>query len=137
MLNLNKTKTMNKTDALSLFDQWNHAVQTGDPKKVTQLYEKDAILLPTISNQVRHNHKEIENYFIQFQENAPSGEINESNFRNLGNISIHSGLYTFTFKDHSKIQARYTFVYKWNGQDWKIIEHHSSQMPELTTTKSL
>ena len=134
MHNLIRTKTMNKIDVQSLFTRWNNAVQTGNPKTVTELYEKDAILLPTISNKVRHNHKEIKDYFILFQENDPSGKIDESNVRNIGNITIHSGLYTFTFKDHSKVQARYTFVYKWNGQDWKIIEHHSSRMPELIVT---
>jgi uncharacterized protein (TIGR02246 family) len=121
---------MNRTEIASLFEQWNSAIQTGDPKKVTDLYRSDAILLPTISNKVRHNHQEIEDYFVQFQENNPKGEINESNIRNLGTTTIHSGIYTFTFKDDSKVKARFTFVYQWNGQDWKIIEHHSSQMPE-------
>ena len=121
---------MNKTEIASLFEKWNNAIKTGDPKKVTDLYESDAILLPTISNKVRHNHQEIEDYFVQFQENNPKGKIDESNIRNLGSTTIHSGLYTFTFKDDSTVQARFTFVYQWNGQDWKIIEHHSSQMPE-------
>jgi uncharacterized protein (TIGR02246 family) len=121
---------MNRTEIASLFEIWNSAIQTGDPKKVTDLYRSDAILLPTISNKVRHNHQEIEDYFVQFQENNPKGEINESNIRNLGTTTIHSGIYTFTFKDDSKVKARFTFVYQWNGQDWKIIEHHSSQMPE-------
>jgi uncharacterized protein (TIGR02246 family) len=121
---------MNKAEIASLFETWNSAIQTGDPKKVTDLYRSDAILLPTISNKVRHNHQEIEDYFVQFQENNPKGEINESNIRNLGTTTIHSGIYTFTFKDDSKVKARFTFVYQWNGQDWKIIEHHSSQMPE-------
>ena len=121
---------MNKTEIASLFEKWNNAIKTGDPKKVTDLYESDAILLPTISNKVRHNHQEIEDYFVQFQENNPKGKIDESNIRSLGSTTIHSGLYTFTFKDDSTVQARFTFVYQWNGQDWKIIEHHSSQMPE-------
>ena len=54
---------MNKSEITALFDQWNSALQTGDPKQVAALYAADAILLPTVSNQVRHNHAEIEDYF--------------------------------------------------------------------------
>jgi len=121
---------MNKLEIESLFDQWNSALQTGKAEEVTKLYEKDAILLPTISPRPRRNHQEIEEYFIQFQATKPKGEINESHIRQLGKIAINSGIYTFTFNDNSKVQARYTFVYQWNGEDWKIIEHHSSSMPE-------
>lgn len=115
---------------MSLFDAWNNALQTGDPKKVAELYETNGILLPTVSNQVRHNHEEVEDYFVHFVAKGPVGKIDEANIRTFGDIAINSGVYTFTFKDGVSVQARYTFVYRWNGQDWKIIEHHSSQMPE-------
>ena len=125
-----KPNPMNESKIMTLFDNWNSAIQTGNAKQVTKLYESDAVLLPTISNKVRRNHNEIEDYFVQFLENSPKGEINESNIQNLGEIIIHSGIYTFSFKDDSKVKARFSFVYQWIGQNWKIIEHHSSQMPE-------
>ncbi|MET0013900.1 MAG: SgcJ/EcaC family oxidoreductase [Sedimenticola sp.] len=114
----------------ALFDQWNSALQTGDPKKVAALYESNGILLPTVSNKVRHNHEEVEDYFVHFLAKGPVGEIDEANIRTFGDIAINSGIYTFTFKDGAVVQARYTFVYRWNGERWLIIEHHSSQMPE-------
>ena len=114
----------------ALFDEWNTALQTGEPKNVTALYESNAILLPTISNQVRHNHEEIEDYFIHFLAKGPKGVINESNIRTFGNIAINSGIYTFTFSDGNSVQARFTYVYRWNGQRWLIVEHHSSALPE-------
>lgn len=135
MNQLTQPKKMNNPEIMALFETWNRAVQTGNPQSVTDLYEADAVLLPTISNKVRHNHDEIEDYFIQFLENAPKGEINESNIQALGEIIIHSGIYTFSFKDDSEVQARFSFVYQWNGEDWKIIEHHSSQMPEQLNTE--
>ncbi|MEL6722397.1 MAG: SgcJ/EcaC family oxidoreductase [Pseudomonadota bacterium] len=114
----------------SLFEEWNSALQTGDPKKVAALYADNGILLPTVSNKVRHNHAEIGDYFVHFLAKGPAGKIDEANIRVFGQIAINSGVYTFTFKDGAVVTARYTFVYRWNGQRWMIIEHHSSQMPE-------
>jgi len=121
---------MNESEITSLFDQWNNALQTGEPKQVASLYEVDGILLPTVSNKVRHNHKEVEDYFVQFLAKGPQGKIDEANIRIFSEIAINSGVYTFSFNDGSTVQARYTFVYRWNGEHWKIIEHHSSAMPE-------
>lgn len=114
----------------ALFEEWNNALQTGEPKQVASLYASDAILLPTVSNKVRHNHDEIEDYFVHFLAKGPQGEIDESNVRIFDDIAINSGVYTFTFKDGVTVQARFTYVYRWNGQRWMIIEHHSSAMPE-------
>ncbi len=121
---------MNESEILSLFDEWNNALQTGEPKNVAALYETNAILLPTVSNKVRHNHEEIEDYFVNFLAKGPEGKINEANVRTFGDVAINSGVYTFTFKDGASVQARFTYVYRWNGQQWMIVEHHSSQMPE-------
>ena len=121
---------MSDSHIAALFEEWNTALQTGEPKNVTALYERNAILLPTISNQVRHNHEEIEDYFIHFLAKGPKGVINESNIRTFGNIAINSGIYTFTFSDGNSVQARFTYVYRWNGQRRLIVEHHSSALPE-------
>ena len=123
-------RNMSDSHIVALFEEWNTALQTGDPRNVTALYESNAILLPTISNQVRHNHEEIEDYFIHFLAKGPKGVINESNIRTFGNIAINSGIYTFTFSDGNSVQARFTYVYRWNGQRWLIVEHHSSALPE-------
>ena len=121
---------MDKNDITVLFEQWNSALQTGDPKQVAALYATDAILLPTVSNKVRHNHAEIEDYFVHFLAKGPKGVIDESNVRIFGDLSINSGVYTFSFNDGASVQARFTFVYRWDVQRWLIVEHHSSAMPE-------
>ena len=121
---------MTENNIPSLFEDWNSALQTGDPKQVAALYEDNAILLPTISNKVRHNHEELEDYFVNFLAKDPVGKIDESNVRTFGDVAINSGVYTFTFNDGASVQARFTYVYRWNGQKWLIVEHHSSQMPE-------
>ena len=122
---------MEHSEITALFEQWNRALQTGDPKQVAALYATDAILLPTVSNKVRHNHNEIEDYFVNFLAKGPQGKIDESNVRIFDDTAINSGVYTFTLKDGAKVQARFTYVYRLIGQRWLIIEHHSSAMPEL------
>ncbi|MEO0413348.1 MAG: SgcJ/EcaC family oxidoreductase [Verrucomicrobiota bacterium] len=122
---------MTENEVIALFDTWNAALQTVDPKQVAALYdETDGILLPTVSNQVRHNHAEIEDYFVHFLAKKPVGTIDESNVRIFGDLAINSGVYTFAFGDGATVQARFTYVYRNNGSDWKILEHHSSAMPE-------
>ena len=121
---------MSESDILALFNDWNDALQTRDPKLVTALYDTEDILLPTVYNEVRHNHAEIDDYFKMFCAKGPQGVIDESNIRLFGDLAINSGVYTFSFTDGSCAQARFTFVYRYIGQQWKIIEHHSSVMPE-------
>ena len=122
---------MNNNDIIQLFSNWNDAIQTGDPDKVTAMYAEDAVLLPTVSNQVRHNHAEIRDYFVSFLAKSPSGEINEANPRQLtDDLVSNTGVYTFTFGDGAQVMARYSYLYKCIGGEWKILEHHSSMMPE-------
>jgi len=100
---------MSKNEIRELFEEWNKALQTGNPKAVAELYEYNAILLPTVSNKVRHNHEEIEDYFVNFLAKGPVGKIDEENIRTFGDVAINSGVYTFTFKDGQAVTARYTF----------------------------
>ena len=121
---------MTNQDITALFEQWNQALQTGDPKKVVVLYAENATLLPTVSNQVRHNHAEIEDYFVSFLAKGPQGQLEEQNIRIFDDLAINSGTYLFSFKDGAQVMARYTYVYQNIDGQWKIIEHHSSAMPE-------
>ncbi len=123
-----------KSQIVALFDQWNSSLATGDPEKVADNYAPDAILIPTVSNKVRHDRHEIANYFEHFLELKPRGALVECNVRVYGDIAINSGTYDFTVVKDGKeaiIKARFTFVYR-KGSDgkWLIVEHHSSAMPE-------
>lgn len=100
---------------------------------MTALYADDAILLPTVSNQVRHNHGEIRDYFVAFLAKKPQGVIDEANVRFLAdNLAINSRVYTFTFGNGDSVTARFTCLYRLIDREWKIAEHHSSAMPEVT-----
>ena len=122
---------MNDADVLGLFDQWNTALSTLNPDTVTALYADNAVLLPTVSNQVRHNHEEIRDYFVGFLQKSPQGVIDEFNVNILSDTHVtNSGVYTFTFGDGSKVSARFSYLYVASDDGWKILQHHSSAMPE-------
>ena len=124
-------KTVNEEQVIALFGDWNDALATGNPDVVTNMYAEDAVLLPTVSNQVRHNHAEIRDYFVAFLAKQPKGVITESNARVLSDtLATNAGVYVFTFGDGSTVSARFNYTYELRGGAWKIIQHHSSAMPE-------
>lgn len=55
-----------ETEIAALFDQWNAALATGNPETVAALYAADAVLEPTVSNNVRSTPQEIREYFVDF-----------------------------------------------------------------------
>lgn len=123
-------KPASEKEVAALFDRWNSSLQTGEPKKVVQNYDKKSILLPTVSNKPRLTAEEKEDYFEHFLQRKPVGAIDSRSIEIDCNTAIDAGLYTFTFADGSSVHARYTFTYKWNGKQWLITSHHSSAMPE-------
>ncbi|GKQ34404.1 SgcJ/EcaC family oxidoreductase [Streptomyces sp. A012304] len=131
-----KTSKPTKKQITSLFDTWNAALQTGDPEKVADLYAKDAVLLPTVSNKVRTDRAGIVDYFHHFLENKPVGKKIQTTVNVLdGNSALDSGVYEFTLTDPKTgqkrvVEARYTYEYEKRGGEWKIVNHHSSAMPE-------
>ena len=122
-------------------DRWFAALKTGDPDQVTSLYARDAILLSTLKGDVKQGHRKIRRYFEKdFLPRHPSGTAVESHTRLMGRVAVNSGIYRFQVdgKDGGRIsvEARFTFVYQWLENDWKIVEHHSSLNPEGQPTSA-
>lgn len=120
------------------FNIWNSALQTGDPAKVAALYAAESVLLPTVSNVPRLDFEAKKAYFTDFLKLKPFGTIDQANVRFLDDeqtVGINSGIYTFKLVKDGKpteVQARYSFVYNRDPEsgEWRIVEHHSSAMPE-------
>ena len=113
-----------------LFDRWNASLQTHDPAKVAANYSSDAVLLPTLSAQVRYTDEERIDYFKDFLKKDPVAKIDSRTIRTGCNKAIDNGVYTFRFKDGTQATARYTFTYGWSGKVWMITSHHSSVLPK-------
>lgn len=127
---------VNQSEIAQLFDKWNAALQTGDANQVAANYAENAVLLPTVSNKVRLTTEERIDYFEHFLDKKPIGVIDSQNIIIGCNDAINTGTYTFTYANGEKTSARYTFTYVWDGKEWKISTHHSSQMPEATSANS-
>ena len=120
-------------------DIWLNTVTSGSVgvvDEVVALYAEDGVLWGTVSEQVRDTPAEIRDYFEYF---AKLPELSVSSYKGCirmydENLAINSGYYTFNYSKDGKtkeVPARYSFTYQKNGSNqWKIIEHHSSALPE-------
>ena len=113
-----------------LFESWNQALATGDPAQVAQLYDDHALLLPTLSSELRETPEAITDYFNSFLARHPSGSVTHRQIRLGCNGAVDAGTYRFTLHDpEATVEARYTFVYGLEDGQWRILHHHSSLQP--------
>lgn len=124
-------KEITDEEVRSLFDLWNDSLQTGSSKLVAKRYAKDPMLLPTVSDTPRTDFDGIVDYFDAFLQKKPSGTILEGKITKGVNWAQDCGIYEFSMgADGSTVKARYTFVYVYEDDEWRIAHHHSSVMPE-------
>lgn len=132
------------------YTDWVKAVETakGNATQVAALYAPNAILLPTLSPEIKiklsndtsqelydFTQSDIREYFIAFTKlkdiQATTGQLYTQIFND---VAINTGLYTFEYLDEQgnkvEVPARFTFVYEKMGDKWLIINHHSSYLPE-------
>ncbi|KAJ8614542.1 hypothetical protein CTAYLR_000847 [Chrysophaeum taylorii] len=119
------------------FKKWNDALQTKDPKKVAALYSTsgDLSFLPTVSPEHIKDGSSTEDYFTAFVQKNPFGTITDDSVMVFddGDAYLHSGLYTFDLGEGRKrapTEARFSYVWRKSGGDYKITHHHSSVRPE-------
>ena len=113
-----------------LFESWNQALATDDPSQVAQLYGDHALLLPTLSSELRETPEAITDYFNSFLARHPSGSVTHRQIRLGCNGAVDAGTYRFTLHDpEATVEARYTFVYGLEDGQWRILHHHSSLQP--------
>jgi uncharacterized protein (TIGR02246 family) len=124
---------VSEADVAAQFDRFNAAWATKNPDNVTSLFAKDATLLATVSNDERDTPEEIRDYFVTFLKGSPVGTINSSTIVIDCNTAKRSGNWTVRLTNDkgvsSDVLARYSFLYAWDGKDWKIAHLHSSVRP--------
>jgi uncharacterized protein (TIGR02246 family) len=114
---------------------WAEAFNSRDPKRIVALYAPDAVFWGTTAKTIATTPAAIWEYFKDAgQRPWTRVSIDAQHPRVFGAIAIVSGSYTFSeVRDGASTNvraARFTFVFRRDGDRWLIVEHHSSRVPE-------
>ena len=112
-----------------MIETWVEKIRTNDPKQVASLYHDDGLLLGTFSDIERKGHDLILAYFENLLKSKVDVEVVTQHKHEDDSITVNSGLYNFIV-DGKTVNARFSFVFIKTGDDWKILSHHSSVLPE-------
>ena len=105
-----------------------------DIDSVVDLYDEEGLLLGTFSDEIRMGKEKIREYFKYFLAQKPKASVVDSVTHMIGDdILVANGFYDFEVDSNNGerelAHARFTFVFQKQGQDFKILSHHSSVMP--------
>jgi hypothetical protein len=115
-------------------DRWTTVLAENNPDTIVALYSKEAVLWGTLSSTVRSDPAGLKSYFVGAFQALPklTVKFGEQFVRVYGDTALNTGYYTlFYTKDGEtkSIPARYSFTFVKEGNDCKIVDHHSSAMP--------
>ena len=112
-----------------MLETWVDKIKTNDPKQIASLYHNDGLLLGTFSDIERKGYDLILEYFENLMKSKVDVEIVTEHKYETESLITNSGLYNFIV-DGKIVNARFSFVFTKTSNDWKIISHHSSVLPE-------
>lgn len=112
---------------------WAEAYNSHDPMRVAARYHPEATFWGTTSPTLRTTPADVVAYFASLERRPNANvSIGEKTVRIVGAVAIVTGIYTFTdVVDGSSVTrpSRFSFVLELTGDDWLIVQHHSSRMP--------
>jgi uncharacterized protein (TIGR02246 family) len=123
-----------KEDVAAATAKWGETLGQDDPDEVLALYATDAVLWGTLSPTVRSDRAALRDYFVTAFKVLPGLKVSfgEQLVRVYGNTAVNTGYYTFAYTkdgESKTLPARYSIVFVQDGQNWMIVDHHSSAMP--------
>lgn len=121
-------------DVETAVQAWADAYNSHDPARVLARYHPEAAFWGTTSPTLRTTPEGVAEYFsgLARRPNA-SVLIGPKNVRIVGSIAIVTGIYVFSdVVDGNEVTrpSRFSFVLERSGEDWLLVQHHSSRMPE-------
>ena len=119
---------------IDLLNSWFEKIKTNDAAQVADLYHRDGLLLGTFSNSERKGQKLIFDYFENLFSSHVDVMVITKHEYNSDSISTASGFYNFEVNGII-IKARFSFVFLKMNDNWKILSHHSSVLPNENKTK--
>lgn len=119
--------------ARATMTKWTEAVASGRIDEILDLYAPDAILVPTLSNEIVVTEDGRRRYFEFFlSDGGPDCLIEFEKMRTdriRCTVAI-GGIYTFCFHrpaGDETVPARFLFTFEEIGSRWLITGHHSSR----------
>lgn len=116
--------------------RWAEVISSGRVEDLLALYASDAILVPTVSDEIGSQPPDLRRYFDAFLAcdgmQCTIGAEKERVSRKLGTVVI-GGLYEFRFRRagvEQVVPARFLFTFEEIDGQWLITGHHSSRLSE-------
>ena len=109
---------------------WVEKIRSNKADQVAELYHDDGLLLGTFSDIERHGKDLISNYFEKLLKSKIDVEIISRHEHKTDSLIVTSGLYNFKVEGKI-IKARFSFVFVKTNKSWKILSHHSSELPQM------
>ena len=123
------------TDPRNFLDKWIQLVNNGDIESLLNLYDNEAILIPTFSNGILNTPEKLRGYFEELGSREElSVSVNEKYLvvQELQNqIFALGGIYDWCFNVEGEVQnfeARFSYLIDLSKSS-PILHHHSSQVP--------
>ena len=123
------------TDPRNFLDEWIQLVNNGDIESLLNLYDNEAILIPTFSNGILNTPEKLRGYFEELGSREElSVSVNEKYLvvQELQNqIFALGGIYDWRFNvegDVQNFEARFSYLIDLSKTS-PILHHHSSQVP--------
>ena len=115
-------------------EKWATVFAENNPDTIMALYSKDAVLWGTLSPTVRSDPAALKAYFVGAFQALPKATVKfgDQLIRVYGDTAVNTGYYTFSYTKDAEtksIPARYSLTFIKEGNDCKIVDHHSSTVP--------
>lgn len=113
---------------------WADAYNSHSPQRVAARYHPEAAFWGTTSPTLRTTPEDVSAYFTSL-ERRPNARVSigSKHVRIVDSVAIVTGAYTFTdLVDGDAVSrpSRFSFVLELTGNEWLIVQHHSSRLPE-------
>jgi hypothetical protein len=133
-LSVQTATACSKEAVAATVEKWTSVFAENNPDTIVPLYSKDAVLWGTLSPTVRSDPAALKAYFVGAFQALPKVTVRfgDQLIRVYGDNAIDTGYYTFSYTkdgETKSIPARYSFTFVKDGNDCKIVDHHSSAMP--------
>jgi uncharacterized protein (TIGR02246 family) len=123
-----------KDDVAAATAKWGQTLAQNNPDTLIPLYAADGVLWGTLSPTVRADGAALRAYFVGAFKALPGLKVTfgEQLIRVYGSTGVNTGYYTFSYSKDGEtrtLPARYSLTFVKQGENWLIVDHHSSAMP--------